>query len=163
MAEDTETKDEKYSQCVCDEMRERVFKKIEQFQTHLKELQLLEELHHFGELCEFDRDFVENKLDLWLNYSTSLDMNHYIEERLIQLPFEQAYCYKNPEFYTKSRTEILQHIFNDSVEWRFNPSVARGMSLEGKGRIIKRFEYMCCYVINTREELFFDLCDILRK
>jgi len=145
-----------------DEMRGRIEKKIKTYQTALKEVQLVEELHRFGDLGEFERSFVENEFSEWLNYSASAEANQYVEERLARLPFEQAYCYKNPEFHTKSRKDILHNIFNeDEFEWRDNPALVRDMTIQGKLRIIKRFEYMCYYVINTREELVFDLRDLV--
>jgi len=55
---------------------------------------------------------------------------------------------------------VLKAVFNeDSFEWRDNPALIREMSVQGKLRAIKRFEYMCSYVINRREELVFDLSD----
>jgi hypothetical protein len=144
----------------CDELRGRIAKKIETYQTKLKEIQLVEDLHKFGDLGEFERSFIENELSRWLNYSTSTEENEHVEYRLARLPFEQAYCYKNPEFHTKSRKDVLKAVFNeDSFEWRDNPALIREMSVQGKLRAIKRFEYMCSYVINRREELVFDLSD----
>lgn len=146
-----------YSSEFCDKLRGSAEKKIEKFQTALKEIQLLEDLHHFGDLGVFDRSFVENEFASWLNSDEPM----YVEERLKNLPFEKAYCYKNPEFHTKSRRDILQHIFGEENEWRDNPSLIHLMSIEDKYRIIKRFEYMCYYIINTYDELLFDLNDML--
>jgi len=170
---------EKYTSCMCDELRTKTENKIVLYQSVLKNIQLWEELNNFSELGVFDRDFVENELSIWLNYTTSDDMNTHIEDRLMRLPFEQAYCSKNPEFHTfsnetdscasaslrncpKTRGDILREVFNeDSFEWRYNPVLARDMSIQDKLRIIKRFEYMCYYVINTRDEILFDIQDIL--
>ena len=146
-----------YSSEFCDKLRGSAKNKIEKFQTALKDIQLLEDLHHFGDLGVFDRSFVENEFASWLNSDEPM----YVEERLKNLPFEKAYCYKNPEFHTKSRRDILQHIFGEENEWRDNPSLIHSMSIEDKYRIIKRFEYMCYYIINTHDELLFDLNDIL--
>lgn len=148
-----------YSSEFCDKLRGSAEKKIEKYQTALKEIQLLEDLHHFGDLGVFDRSFMENEIASWLNDTKS---NENVEERLINLPFEKAYCYKNPEFHTKSRKDILQHLFGEDVEWRDNPSLIHLMSIEDKYRIIKRFEYMCYYIINTHDELLFDLNDVLK-
>lgn len=146
-----------YSSDFCDKLRGNVEKKIEKLQMILKEIQLLEDLHHFGDFGVFDRSFVENEFASWLNSDESM----YVEERLKNLPFEKAYCYKNPEFHTKSRRDILHHIFGEENEWRDNPSLIHLMSIDDKYRIIKRFEYMCYYTINTHDELLFDLNDIL--
>ena len=54
-----------YSSEFCDKLRGSAEKKIEKFQTALKEIQLLEDLHHFGELGVFDRSFVENEFASW--------------------------------------------------------------------------------------------------
>jgi len=161
---------ETYSSELCDELRRRMESQIE-FQksvldrTHLwlKDIMLWKELNQFSELGAFDRGFVENELAIWLNYTTDDETNTKIEERLVRIPFEQAYCYKNPDFLTKSREEILKCVFVDSVEWRSNPGFARNLSIQEKLRIIKRFEYMCYYVINTREELLFDIQDFLTR
>lgn len=153
-----------YSPLFCDELREHVENKIVIYQCKLKEIQLWEELNKFGDLGLFETEFMETEFSIWLNYATDSDKNSYIEERLKALPFEQAYCYKNPEFYTKSRMDILREVFNDaSLDWRENPELARNMSLQEKYRIIKRFEYMCYYVINRRDELLYDICDFLKN
>ena len=146
-----------YSSECCDKLRGSAEKKIEKFQTALKEIQLLEDLHHFGDLGVFDRSFVENEFASWLNSDES---NENIEERLKNLPFEKAYCYKNPEFRAKSRNELLQYVFGDNIEWRTNPSSIQFMSELDCKKVLSYFEYMCYYVINTREELLFDIQSI---
>ena len=153
---------EQFSEVLVDELRGQVEKQILFRQSKMKDILLWEELNHFSDFGVFDRGFVENELTIWLNYTTSDETNRQIEDCLVRIPFEQAYCYKNPEFHTKSRGDILQSVFGDSVEWRSNPVLARNLSIQEKLRIIKRFEYMCYYVINTREELLFDIRDFLK-
>ena len=147
-----------YSESLVDSMRGQVEKKILSWQSLLKDIILWEELNHFSNLDVFDRGFVENELAIWLNPSTDYEVSKRIGWRLSGIPFEQAYCYKNPEFYTKSRGDIFKEVFNDdSFEWRTAPHVAFLGTIQQKMRVIKRFEYMCYYVINTRDELLFDI------
>jgi len=155
-----------YSSYICDQLKCTVDKRIVTLQSILKNIQLWEELNRFSELGTFGRDFIENDLSIWLNYSTDEETNNRIEECLKRIPFEQAYCNKNPEFHTKSRGDILREVFNnnESLEWRDNPSLVRNLSIQDKLRIIKRFEYMCYFVINQRDELIYDICkDVLCK
>jgi len=153
----------KYSPLFCDKLRGTLEKKIVIHQSIFKDIQLWEELNNFCNLGEFDRAFMENEFAVWLNYTTDSDTNKYVEDRLTTLPFEQAYCYKNPEFHTKSRMDILREVFKEgSLEWRNNPALARDMSVQDKMRIIRRFEYMCYYVINTRDELVYDIQSVIR-
>lgn len=155
---------ETYSEEMVDELRGQVEKKIVFAQSLLKDIMLWEELNHFSDLGVFDRGFVENELAIWLNYTTDYETSKQIECRLTRIPFEQAYCYKNPEFYTKSRGDIFKEVFNeDSFEWRTSPSIAFLGSIQEKMRVIKRFEYMCYYVINTRDELLFDIQNNLNE
>lgn len=151
-----------YSSDFCDELRQQLEKRIIIHQSALEEIKLWEELNTFGDLGIFKRDFIENELSIWLNYTTDSDTNTYVETRLKLLPFEQAYCCNNPEFHTKSRIDILREVFNGDLEWRDNPELARNMSVQEKFRIIKRFEYMCYYIINRRDELVYDICDRLQ-
>lgn len=155
---------EQYSSELGDKMRGTTEKQIVFYQSISNDIQLCEELNRFAELGTFDRDFVENELSIWLNYSTDEDTNRKIADRLARIPFEQAYCYKNPEFNTRSRGDILQEVFNgeSSFEWRDDPSLTHNLSVQDKLRIIRRFEYMCYYVINTREEMLFDIKDTLK-
>ena len=150
---------EQYSLELVDELRGNAETQVVFYQSLLKNIQLYEELNYFSELGTFDRDFVENELSRWLNYTTDNDTNKWIEDRLVRIPFEQAYCYKNPEFHTKSIDDILLEVFNckSMIEWRNNPALVRNLSIQEKLRIIKQFEYMCYYVINTREEMLFDI------
>jgi len=147
-----------YSEELVDSMRGQVEKKIVFAQSLLKDIILWDELNHFSNSSVFDRGFVENELAIWLNPSTDYEVSKRIGWRLSGIPFEQAYCYKNPEFYTKSRGDIFKEVFNDdSFEWRTAPHVAFLGTIQQKMRVIKRFEYMCYYVINTRDELLFDI------
>jgi hypothetical protein len=153
---ETETQSFEYSSGLYDELKMKL-------ETRLQHVQLWKELNHFADLGNFYRDFVENELSLWLNYTTDNETNLRIEERLKRIPFEQAYCYKNPEFDIDERGELWKHVFNDvSMDWRYNPELVRNLSVQDKYRIIKRFEYMCYYVINRREELIYDICDYLK-
>ena len=152
-----------YSEGLVDTMRGQIEKQIVARQSLLKDILLWEELNHFSHLGVFDRGFVENELAIWLNPSTDYEVSKQIGYRLTSIPFEQAYCYKNPEFYTKSRGDIFKEVFNDdSFVWRTAPSVAFLGTIQEKMRVIKRFEYMCYYVINTRDELLFDIQDFLK-
>jgi hypothetical protein len=124
----------------------------------LHHIQLLEELNHFGDLGVFDNSFVSifdtetdpnQYISRWLNGDP--EATEYVESRFTRIPFEQAYCYKNPEYQTKPRTELLKNVFGENTEWR-NLS-----DKQNHTQIIKHFEYMCYYVINTRDELLFDV------
>jgi hypothetical protein len=154
---------EQYSDNLFSELIGSVEKQILYRQSVLKDILLWEELNRFSELGNFKRDFVETDLAIWLNYTTDDETNTRIEDQLKRIPFEKAYCHKNPEFHTKSRNDILLHVFRDSVEWRDNPALVRNLSIQEKMKIIKRFEYMCYYVINTREEMLFDIQDFLQR
>ena len=154
---------EPFSEVLVDELRGQIEKQILVRQSLLKDIILWEELNHFSNLDVFDREFVENELAIWLNPSTDYEVSKQIGWRLSGIPFEQAYCYKNPEFYTKSRGDIFKEVFNDdSFEWRTAPHAAFLGTIQQKMRVIKRFEYMCYYVINTREELLFDIQNFLK-
>jgi len=145
---------------IYDSLRKPIDHQIESSVKILGDIELWLELTRFYGLEAFDRSFIENELSKWLNYSCSDDENKYVEERLKNLPFETAYRYKNAEYadFAKSDAEVLQNVFGEGAhEWRLNPSSARNASIQDKLRIIKRFEYMCYYVINTREELLFDI------
>ena len=147
---------EQYSVELGNELRGDAENQILRYQSILNNIQLCEELD------TFDRDFVENELSIWLNYSTDDDTNKRIEDILVRIPFEKAYCYKNPDYHTELRGDVLREVFNvNAFEWRYNPELTRCLSIQDKLRIIKRFEYMCYYVINTREELLFDIKYIL--
>lgn len=155
---------DQYSSELSDKLRDVAESQIVFYQSILKQIQLCEELNHFSDLGVFAKDFPDNELSVWLNYATDDDTNKRIENRLIRIPFEQAYCYKNPDFHTKSRGDILRAVFGgaSSHEWRSSPDLVRNLSIQEKLRMIKRFEYMCYYVINTRDELLFDIQDILK-
>lgn len=136
---------------VISEMRTKVNSRIRTWQNVLRDIDICEDLH----IGKIDREFMENEFLQW--FGDDEETNKRIDEKLAQLPFEQAYSYKNPEFYTKSRAQLLEHVFGDD-------SVAHTItSITDKYRLIKRFEYMCYYVINTREELLFDIREFLES
>ncbi len=158
-----------YSPELYDSLRYQVERKIVFYQTMLNQVQLLEELNNFGDLGAFDNSFVDifdqekdqsQYLSRWLGGEPTA--TEYIENRLIRLPFEQAYCYKNPDFQTKSRTELLSIIFGENIEWRNCPTYF-GKPTISKKQLVKNFEYMCYYVINTRDELLFDIQALCNK
>jgi len=123
----------------------------------------LVELNRFAELGPFTKSFIENEFANWL-YNIELgdhDSANYVEERLKRLPFESAYCYKNTEFYLETNLHLLTHVFKEPVDWRYNPELVRKMPTEVQQKIYKHFEYMLYYVINTRDEIEFDIRDIL--
>jgi hypothetical protein len=121
------------------------------------------ELNYFGELGKFENSFVQNEFVNWLDYIKSSDHDRakYVEDRLSNIPFEQAYRCKNPEFYLESNSSLLTHVFNEQADWRHNPESIRNLSNELQQKIYRNFEYMLYYVINTRDELEFDLKDAM--
>jgi len=155
-----------YSPELYDSLIKQVERKIVLYQTMLNRIQLLEELHNFGDLGAFENSFVDifdkenEQSQRWLNGEQTA--TEYVESRLIRLPFEQAYCYKNPEYQTKSRTELLHIVFGENIEWRNCPTYF-GNSQISKEQLVKNFEYMCYYVINTRDELLFDIQSLCNK
>jgi len=126
-------------------------------------VKILGEIELWKELTRFNgREFVENEFSEWLNYYCSDDANKYVEDCLTMLPFETAYRFKNTEYADKPDADVLREVFGDGThEWRSTPSSIRNESIQHKIRIIKRFEYMCYYIINTREELLFDIRDFI--
>ena len=137
--------------------------KIQKYQLLLKDIQVYEELLHFGKLGDFDFHFF-NELDwlkqTWLDDTTeelfdAVRVSN-IEDKLVALPFETAYCHVNKN-YTLSLSEIWQEVFQEPAEWRMDPSIVMAMSREDKIRIHKYFEYMGYFVINTRTTLLFDI------
>jgi hypothetical protein len=117
----------------------------------------------------FNRTFIEEDLvwihDVWMNgtdcsievYEETDERCNYIESKLQCLPFEEAWCYREPEYIGKTDVDIIKSAFNEDISWRFYPSVVKHMSLEDRERVYKHFEYMCYFVINVRDELYFDL------
>jgi len=138
--------------------------KIQKFQLVLKDIQVYDELQRFGNLGSFDRSFLEELewlRDTWLDDKSeelfdSKRVGH-IEDLLVALPFETALVHKNPLYRTWSLDEMWQDVFNEFADWRTDPSLVMNMNPEDKLRIYKHFEYMCYFVINTREELLFDI------
>lgn len=142
--------------------------KIRKYQLVLKDIQVCDELQTFGNLGVFDKGFL-NELewlkDTWIDDDSEelFDVKRvcYIEDRLAALPFETALIHKNKSYRTSSLEEIWNDKFKESAEWRLDPSLVMNMSKEDKLRIYKHFEYMCYFVINTRDELLFDIKDSL--
>ena len=114
------------------------------------------ELNWFGKICIFERSFIDNEFANWLS-DLNNEMSFELEEKLCKIPFEQAYRYKNPEFYGKTNTDILSEVFKDSFEWRYNPKLVQKMTKEEQQIVYNNFEYMLYYVINTRDEIEFDI------
>jgi hypothetical protein len=140
-------------------------------------LDLWKELNHFGDLGVFDNSFVDNEFaewkrnrdsglwdrveppaaPFWLTFLKFVTLQstpivekteeeikrEYVENRLKTLPFEKAYWYKNPEYTGKLREDILRRVCATS----FNSQ--------------EQSEYMCYYVINVRDEIIFDVYDML--
>lgn len=152
-----------FSSDFCDSMREQITKKIVKYQSLLKDIQLWEELNSFGDLGVFDISFVRDLewlRNVWCNEEVVSDIEkvQYVKERLVALPFEHAFCHKNPEYYTKPSSDIFKDTFKDNaVNWRNNPSYIEMMPRIEKERIFSLFEYMCYFIINVRDELLFDI------
>jgi len=163
---------DEYSYDYCDELKTHFSNKILESQSTLNDIQLWDELNHFGELGAFNRSFL---LDLeWLHYvwlSDELfdpDRVFDIEERLCRLPFEQAYFYKYPDEYQTISSPITSffprtfHLKNECLrdialfkKWRSDHTVV--VTDADHTRFFKHFEYMCYFIINVREELLFDI------
>lgn len=137
-------------------LEERTNEKIQQYQLLLNDIRVYDQLRTFGVLGEFTRSFfqeLEWLKDTWLDDESEelFDAKRvaYIEDRLIELPFEIALAYSDS---THSSTQ---------AEWRRDPSLVMTMSREDKEWIYKQFEYMCYFVLNTREALLYDILKIL--
>jgi hypothetical protein len=150
-----------YSSQLREELRGRVESKIAHYKSMLNDILILDELHRFGYVGgAFDRSFLDEISTMCALPSDCPGINEWImatDKLLVRIPFEKAYCYKNPEFQTKSNTELLHCVFGDNIEWRSNPSSIRVMSEIDRKKALSYFEYMCYYVINRREELLFDI------
>jgi hypothetical protein len=138
--------------------------KIRKYQLVLKDIQVYDELHNFGNLGVFDQSFFEELewlRDTWLDEGSEdlFDANRVccVEDRLAALPFETALVHTNPLYRTMSLDEIWKDVFKEPAKWRLEPSLVMNMSKEDKLRIYKHFEYMCYFVINTRDTLLFDI------
>ena len=137
---------------------------IQKYQLVLKDIQVCDELQTFRNMGHFDVGFIKDLewlRDTWLDDESEelFDAKKvgYIEDQLIALPFETAFIHKNELYRTASLEEIRQDVFKEPAEWRMDPSLVMTMSKEDKLRIFTHFEYMCYYVINTREELLYDI------
>ena len=153
----------------CDSWRTVVNTNITDLQYVLKDIQLLEDLYRLDEFGAGFKDDLAWLHEVWLN-ATDYSIDTYddimervadIENRLVSLPFEKAYCYREPEFHTKSNGDIVRNVFGNDVMWRFNPSVVKYMSFEDRERIFTHFEYMFYFIINVRDELAFDISSSL--
>ena len=142
--------------------------KIKKFQLVLKDIQVYDELTKFGNLGKFDRAFLKELdwlLGEWLDDESEalFDAKRVcsIENCLAALPFETAFVHMNELYRTASLKEIWHDVFKESAEWRIEPSLVWTMSHEDRIRIHKHFEYMCYFILNTRDALLFDIKDTL--
>ena len=154
---------------VFDKWRGEINRKIQTHQSYLKDVQTLEDLYHVGDFGTFGREFIADiawLYDVWLRdseysidvYDDIIERQTEIENKLIHLPFEKAICHRDPSFHTKSNVEIIKSVFDDeNTDWRFNPEIIRYTRVDELDTIFRRFEYMCYLIINTREELEFDI------
>lgn len=125
----------------------------------LRKIELCERLHYFGDKGEFNRTFL-NELqwlrDVWIDKESEELFNSRIvaeiEDKLERIPFKDAVSYKTP---------VDEHLANmcldEFSEWRTNVCVVMAMQSDEQIKIYERFEYMCHFVINAREELMFDI------
>ena len=158
-----------YSYEYCDELKTHFSNQICIIQSTLNDVKLWEELNHFGELGVFNRSFL---LDLeWLHYVWLSDELFEpervfdIEERLSRLPFEQAYFHKYPDDFLDTSSNAI-NLKNECLrdmalfkKWRNDRTIV--MTDEDQTRIFKHFEYMCYFIINVREELLFDIQEMM--
>ena len=182
-----------YSDELRDLFKKQTEVNIEQLRSLQEMIQLWETLHHWrddGTL--FCRSFMETDFDKYASFrrskciendTESLDSisyyhnrmtcgteedakyehAEYVESKLKQIPFENAVRYANPEYRNTSNPDILQCLFNGPVEWRDNPGSILYMTSDEREQVLKQFEYMCYYVINTRDELEFDIGQFLSE
>ena len=138
---------------------------LQQIRMHIK---LLDELNYFGDSgVRFSDDFVETEFSKWKDcvecWMTTAEtgepycMFNYVATLFPQIPFEKAYRYKNPEYHNASDELILREVFGDYIEWRKDPSVIEQMNSKEREKIYKHFEYMLYYIINTKQELAYDI------
>lgn len=146
------------------ELRHIIQSRVEEYQQWLNNIEIYESLCKFGDLGPFNRDFLSELdwlRDIWLDDESNECFDsrrvYEIEDKLVQLPFEQALMYKEPEYRTQSLHEITSSKFGEDVSWRNMPEIVMSMSREDKLHIYANFEYMYYYVINVREELIFDI------
>jgi hypothetical protein len=176
-----------YSDELRDVFKKHTETKMEQLRDLSEMIQLWEKLHHFGDGKRFCRSFMETDFDKYASFQRSkrIDNNaesldgipychirmtdtvdedakhahaEYVESRLKQIPFESAVCYVNPEYRNKPTQDILQSVFKG---WCDNPGSVLYMNSNEREQVLKQFEYMCYYVINTRDELEFDIRESL--
>jgi len=125
----------------------------------LRKIELCERLHYFGDNGEFNRVFLEELKwlrDVWVDKDSDELFNSRIvadiEDKLERIPFEDAVLYKTP---------VDEHLANlcldERASWRTNVCLVMAMQPVEQIKIYERFEYMCHFVINVREELLFDI------
>jgi hypothetical protein len=155
------------------DLRDQITQRIVEYESLLNDLDDYESLCKFGEFLRFGREFLKDVdwlRDVWLDDEPTIFFDARrvaeVEDKLVQLPFELAFYKRHaddfthyPAFDDQVSQEILARKFGEDVEWRFKPEIVMTMSREDKLRIHSNFEYMCCFVINAREELIFDIRD----
>jgi len=145
------------------ELRSILTQRIEEYQRQINDLDTYETLCKLGDFGEFGREFlsdIEWLRDTWLEETNDLFDSarvSEIEDKLVQLPYEQAVMYREPDLRTLSLHEILTRKFGEDVTWRVMPETVMAASREDKLRVYAHFEYMCYFVINVREELLFEI------
>lgn len=139
--------------------REAANRQIARYYSVLADIELCERLHHFGDQGEFRRSFLVDlkwMFDTWTDEESEelFDAQRVseIEDKLEQLPFKDAIRYKTP-----ADEELANICLDEMAEWRSDVSSVMAMSKDDKIRIWGYFEYMCCFIINVREELLFDI------
>jgi hypothetical protein len=122
-------------------------------------LKLCEKLHYFGDMGEFGREFLAELRwlrDVWMDRQNEelfdAGMVADIEDRLERIPFKDATSYKCPV------DECLANIcLDENAEWRNSVCSVMSMTPREQLETYERFEYMCNFIINAREELLFDI------
>ena len=150
-------------------IRRKIEEQLGEYQHLLKELETYESLCKFGELGPLERDFLTELdwlLEVWLDNDSNeplFDAKRVagIEDKLIELPFEQAVMHKEPYFLNESLHNIFAYKFGWDDSWRVMPETIMMKSDDEKKQIYANFVVMCYYVINAREELLFDICERL--
>ena len=139
--------------------REAANRQIARYYSVLADIELCERLHYFGDQGEFRRSFLVDLkwlFDTWTDEESEelFDAQRVseIEDKLEQLPFKDAIRYKTP-----ADEELANICLDEMAEWRLDVSSVMAMSKDDKIRIWGYFEYMCCFIINVREELLFDI------
>lgn len=128
-------------------------------ESFLNKIELCERLHYFGDVGEFDRGFVSELQwlkDTWLDRESAELFDSRIvagiEDKLENMPFKDAVSYKQP-----IDEDLANICLDDDAEWKTNVCAVMAMDSKEQLEIYKRFEYMCYFIINVREELLFDI------